>query len=40
MQDTLQYVAQSNTMQEVAVIVQGILLIVGAIINLFPRKRY
>ncbi|QXP08220.1 MAG: hypothetical protein [Arizlama microvirus] len=39
MSDTLTYIATNNTIQQSAVIIQGILLVIGAILNLVSRRR-
>ncbi|QXP08165.1 MAG: hypothetical protein [Arizlama microvirus] len=36
--DTLNILAQNETAQQVFVIVQGLLLVIGAILHLFQRK--
>jgi len=40
MQDTLSTIAQNDTMQQIAVIVQGLFLAIGALISIFQKKRY
>lgn len=37
--DTLTYLATDSTMQQIAVIVQGVMLVIGAIMTLFGKKR-
>ncbi|QXP08072.1 MAG: hypothetical protein [Arizlama microvirus] len=39
MSDTLNYCAQSSAVQQFAVIIQGLMLILGAVINLFGKKK-
>ncbi|QXP08400.1 MAG: hypothetical protein [Arizlama microvirus] len=38
-QDTLQFAATNQTVQQIAVIVQGLLLVAGAIIALFRKGK-
>ncbi|QXP07916.1 MAG: hypothetical protein [Arizlama microvirus] len=39
MQDTLSFCATNDTIQQIAVILQGIFLAVGAILHLFQKRR-
>lgn len=39
MQDTLKLVANSDTVQQSIAIIQGIMLVLGALLNIFGRKK-
>lgn len=39
MTDTLNFVATNNTLQQFAVVLQGLLLVIGAILNLSQKRR-